>query len=204
MTLMGALAVAVTALTVASLLIVNALAPSPARAAPHDEKVPADFMWMLVDECGGTEWRLSNREFTLAQDDDDVLRIESVNLRGVVVDDPATELATMERINACLARYSMQSLQEASALWRPRSSAERVVLFDIYTHRVAPCLAALGLTAPKPDFAAYLQPDRSPWGEIYHHITYLPDGTIRPFAEVLDARRACGTPSDFLAADGVG
>lgn len=194
--LTGAMLVAATAAAVVGVLATSG-SPASASSVGDDEPIPADLMWMWVDDCGGSGWWASERTGTVSQDDAGILHIELLDQRGATLDDPAARVLH-ERMNDCLATRPVQSVRAGAAMWRSRNAAERLLLFDVYARFVAPCLSGHGLEPPRPDVAEYLDAERSAWGEIYHWIGYLPDGTTRPLDDILTARRACGAPSDVL------
>lgn len=190
-------AVLVTAASLGAGMVLSAHAVPRSSPVHDDRRLPADLVWHWLETC---QRRLDIVGFgySISQDEAGVLSVDLIDHVGESLDDPA--LASVEqRINTCLTAYAFESIEGSFELWRDRDTPERLVMFDAYTRVVRPCLLLHGYETPPAVLNDYLDPRSAPWADVYDSIRRTQTGAVVPFVELVDARRACGVPTQFLA-----
>ncbi|AYF96830.1 hypothetical protein [Protaetiibacter intestinalis] len=181
---------------------VAALGPeAPTAEDADDGLVPSDLLWPVVARClpaGGT-----TEGYQLYQGADGEVVFSLIGVDdGDELTDPDS-LALAADVNDCLDGYRFAEPGDESVLWTSRPAAQALLLYDRVNRWTAPCLLAHGIPVERPELARYLDPNAIAWSRFYGAYAFG-DAAVDSLDELIEARRACGQPTDILAADPLG
>jgi hypothetical protein len=199
----GAVLVAGTALAAVAMLTTHGAASAEPVAADDDGLLSMDLSWAWFETCRAETTQSTGFSYGIDRNDAGFMTATITDSIDPQVDE-AELTAHEEELNACLATRRFAPGQVDIAQWSEREPAGRLLLHDVHARWVHPCLLAWGLHPSAPDLSEYVNTDRMPWAYIYDMMIYGTDGSMAPFDDIVEARRACGVPSDVFTPAGAG
>jgi hypothetical protein len=198
----GVVLVAGTALAAVAMLTTHGAASAEPAAADNDGLLSTDLSWAWFETCRAETMQSTGFSYGMKQNEAGLMTATITDSIGPQIDE-AELTAREEELNACLATRRFASWQVDVAQWSEREPAGRLLLYEVDARWTHPCLLARDLHPNAPDLGAYVGSDWMPWTSIYNTLGHI-DGSMIPFDDLVEARRACGVPSDVFTPAGAG